>query len=92
MERRLKSALRGGFVTTQMTEDQDDKANHDRLLDTIVSRMFTMAISQSRLASSIQERAYVDLIAATSQLAFGPESNIENKSYFTDVFKTLIIR
>ncbi|KAI4240317.1 MAG: hypothetical protein LQ352_007665 [Teloschistes flavicans] len=91
MERRLKSALRGGFVTTQMTEDQDDKANHDRLLDTIVSRMFTMAISQSRLASSIQERAYVDLIAATSQLAFGPESNIENKSYFTDVFKTLII-
>lgn len=92
IERRLKSALKGDFVTTHITEDQGDRASHDQLLDTIVSRMYTMAVSQSGLASSIQERAYVDLIAAASQLAFGPECNTENKGYFADVFKTLIIR
>ncbi|KAL8639522.1 MAG: hypothetical protein Q9228_003450 [Teloschistes exilis] len=91
IERRLKSALKGDFVTTHITEDQGDRASHDQLLDMIVSRMYTMAVSQSGLAPSIQERAYVDLMAAASQLAFGPECNLENKGYFSDVSKTLII-
>ncbi|KAL9579116.1 MAG: hypothetical protein Q9212_005294 [Teloschistes hypoglaucus] len=91
MERRLKSALKGDLVTTEKTESQGDRASHDRLLDLIISRIYTMAVSQSILAPSVQERAYVDLIAAASQLAFGPECNIKNRGYFTDVFKTLII-
>ncbi|KAL8628530.1 hypothetical protein Q9189_005761 [Teloschistes chrysophthalmus] len=91
MERRLKSALKRDFVMTQKTENQCDRASHDRLLDMIVSRMYTMAVSQSGLAPSIQERAYVDLIAAASQLAFNPQCNIENKGYFNNVFKSLII-
>ncbi|KAL8688350.1 MAG: hypothetical protein Q9218_005718 [Villophora microphyllina] len=91
MERRLKSALKGGLVTTPLAEEQDNRADKNQLLDTIVSRMYPIAVSHLGLAPNIQERAYVDLIAAAGQLAFAPECD-DNKGYFTDVFKALIIR
>ncbi|KAI4197983.1 MAG: hypothetical protein LQ350_005568 [Teloschistes chrysophthalmus] len=96
MERRLKSALKRDFVMTQKTENQCDRASHDRLLDMIVSRMYTMAVSQSGLAPSIQERAYVDLIAAAKALALASKlltsvpSHLTLDEYFTDLAPQLL--
>ncbi|KAL8722937.1 MAG: hypothetical protein Q9181_007390, partial [Wetmoreana brouardii] len=79
MERRVKSALKGDLVTKPLSQNRSGQLEDEELLVTIVRRLYALVLSQKGLASSIQDRVSVDLIAAASQVAFSRSCDVANK-------------
>ena len=90
--RRLKTALKGGFTTRSLNEASGGGPPNQQLLSTILTSVMPMSMTGRGLASSIQERMSVDLIAAAGELAFSPAFDAQTRQHFAPVFKNLIAR
>lgn len=91
VERRLKSALKG-FTTRSLSEKSGGRPEDQQLLSGIVECLYPIYLSNIGLATSVQERVSVDLIAALGELAFSPAFDTRTRQHFTSTFKDIIDR
>lgn len=92
VERRLKSTLKGEFTTRSLRETSGGRPEDQRLLIHIINSLCPISLSREGLASSIQERMSVDLIAAVGELAFSPAWDVEIGRQFALSFREIIDR
>lgn len=92
VERRLKSALKGGFTTRSLSKVSDERSEDQELLTRIVKCLCPISLSKKGLGSSIQDRMSVDLIAAAGELAFSPTFNVQERQRFAPTFEEIIDR
>ncbi|KAL8647970.1 MAG: hypothetical protein Q9210_005249, partial [Variospora velana] len=90
VERRLKSTLKGKFTTRSLGETSGGRTEDQRLLIYIINCLCPISVSREGLASSIQDRMSVDLIAAVGELAFSPAWSIEIGRQFAHSFREII--
>lgn len=92
VERRLKSALKGGLSTRPLHKASGGRHGDQQLLTDIVESLHSAFLSRRGLAPSIQQRMSVDLIAAAAELAFSPTFDDKTRQRFTPIFKAFIGR
>lgn len=92
VERRLKSALKGEFTIRSLGETSGGRLEDKRLLIHVVDRLCPISLSRKGLASSIQHRMSVDLIAAVGELAFSPAWDNDTRRQSAPSFKEIIER
>ncbi|KAL8931094.1 MAG: hypothetical protein Q9208_000197 [Pyrenodesmia sp. 3 TL-2023] len=90
VERRLKSALKGGFTTRPLSEASGGKADDQQLLTDIVECLSPISLSRVGLSTSVQDRTFVDLIAATGELAFSPAFHSRTRQHFASTFEEIV--
>ncbi|KAI4179677.1 MAG: hypothetical protein LQ348_005356 [Seirophora lacunosa] len=90
VERRLKSALKGEFTIRSLGETSGGRLEDKRLLIHVVDRLCPISLSRKGLASSIQHRMSVDLIAAVGELAFSPAWDNDTRRQSAPSFKEII--
>ncbi|KAI4174377.1 MAG: hypothetical protein LQ343_002312 [Gyalolechia ehrenbergii] len=90
VERRLKSALKGGLSTRPLHKASGGRHGDQQLLTDIVESLHSAFLSRRGLAPSIQQRMSVDLIAAAAELAFSPTFDDKTRQRFTPIFKAFI--
>ncbi|KAL8782337.1 MAG: hypothetical protein Q9213_005458 [Squamulea squamosa] len=79
MERRVKSALKGGLITRKLDQTQSGQAQDQALLAAIIDTLNPIFVSRKGLASNIEARSLVDMIGAMGELAFSPAFATESR-------------
>lgn len=72
IERRVRSVLKGGLVSKPSLVDDGAAHEDKRLLAEICDGLYGITKGEGGLASSLQERTLVDLIAGLGELAHAP--------------------
>ncbi|KAL8935607.1 MAG: hypothetical protein Q9211_004613 [Gyalolechia sp. 1 TL-2023] len=90
VERRLKSALSGGFSTRPLDKASGGRPGDQQLLTDIIDSLHPVFLSRKGLAPSINQRMFADLIAAAGELAFSPSLEATTRQRFTLIFNEFI--
>ncbi|KAL8857496.1 MAG: hypothetical protein Q9178_005990 [Gyalolechia marmorata] len=90
MERRVKSALKGDLVTRPLSQPNPENLQDRELIATIVDRLYPIVLSRQGLASSVEARMLVDLIAAVAEAAFSPNFTAEFRQKYLSYFDSLL--
>ena len=92
MERRVKSALQGDLVTRPLSQPNPEDLQDQELIATIVDCLYPIVLSRQGLASSVEARMLVDLIAAVAEAAFSPHFTAELRQKYLPCFDSLLDR
>lgn len=92
MERRVKSALKGDFVTRRLSQDKNGPSHDQELLTAIVDCLCPVVLSQKGLASNFEARMLVDLMAAVGQAAFSPDFAVGSRQRYLTIFDSVLDR
>ncbi len=92
MERRVKSALKGDLVTRPLSQPNPENLQDQELIATIVDCLYPIVLSRQGLASSLEARMLVDLIAAMAEAAFSLHFTAEFRQKYLSSFASLLDR
>lgn len=92
MERRVKSALKGAFVTRRLSQDENGQSHDQELLTAIVDCLSPILSSGKGFASNVEARMFVDLVAAVGQAAFSPDFAVGSKQRYLTIFDNVLDR
>lgn len=91
MERRLKSALKNDLVTRPLSQDKNGSHNQE-LIAAIVDCLYPILSSGNVLASNVEARMLVDLVAAVGQVTFDPDFAVGSRQHYLEIFDKLLER
>ena len=92
MERRLKSVLKGDLVARSLGQGQEAHPHDQQLIRTIIDCLHPILVSRIGLASNVEARMLVDMIAAVGQAAFSPAVSVELRQNYLAMFEILLNR
>lgn len=91
IERRVKSALKNDLVTRPLSQDENGSHNQE-LIAAIVDCLYPILSSGKVLASNVEARVFVDMVAAVGQVAFNPEFTVGSRQKHLEIFDKLLER
>ncbi|KAL8885252.1 MAG: hypothetical protein Q9215_006875 [Flavoplaca cf. flavocitrina] len=92
MERRLTSVLKGDFVARTLGQCQEVHPHDQQLIRAIIDCLYPILMSREGLASNVEARMLVDMVAAVGQAAFSPVFAVDKRQKYLGIFKALLNR
>ncbi|KAL9010673.1 MAG: hypothetical protein Q9180_009269 [Flavoplaca navasiana] len=92
MERRLKPVLKGDFVARPLGQCQEVQAHDEKLIRAIIDCLYPILMSREGLASNVEARMLVDMIAAVGQAALSPAFPNDERERYLEMFEGLLNR
>ena len=92
VENRVRSALNGGLVTRPVKEDTGGKPEDAMLLKLIADDLRPILLSNQGLKSIIQERVFVDILSALSELAYCPSYDSQIRLHYQPILTKILDR
>ncbi|KAL8669542.1 MAG: hypothetical protein Q9168_005874, partial [Polycauliona sp. 1 TL-2023] len=92
IELRLKSALKGDVSVRQLSQQTDVPSHDVEIIKTIIDCLYPILRSRNGLASSVETRMLVDLIAIVGQAAFSSALAAGSRQQYTTMFDSLLDR
>ncbi|KAI4222987.1 MAG: hypothetical protein L6R36_005750 [Xanthoria steineri] len=91
MERRVKSALKKDLITRPLSQDENGSHNQE-LIAAIVDCLYPILSSGKVLASNVEARVFIDMVAAVGQVAFNPDFAVGSRQKHLEIFDKLLER
>ena len=92
MERRLKPVLKGDFVARPLGQSQEVQPHDQRMIKAIIDCLYPILMAREGLASNVEARMLVDMVAAVGQAAFSPAFAVDKRQRYLEMFEGLLNR
>ncbi|KAL9033458.1 MAG: hypothetical protein Q9180_005935, partial [Flavoplaca navasiana] len=92
MERRLKPVLKGDFVARPLGQRREVQLHDQQLMRAIIDCLYPILMSREGLASNVEARMLVDMIAAVGQAAFSPAFPNDKRERYLEMFEGILNR
>ncbi|KAL8680721.1 MAG: hypothetical protein Q9186_003120 [Xanthomendoza sp. 1 TL-2023] len=90
IEQRINSVLKGDLLAKPLSRDHGGQFSNQKLLTLIIDCLYPIASCRKGLASKIETRVSVDLLAAVGELAFSPTFATESRHKYLTMFNDFI--